>query len=296
MCSSSSSAPPPPPDAIAALTSPILAYIPFYSRSYHHSATRVFNTTRFAVETFNMNVTVFATAMVYWHEFAAKHGCRKMNEAVLAAACVFLALKVEHYRVRADQIVESLFEVDRNAKAEEFKAWRQMLLETELVLCDTLGFDFQRTHCLGQVLKWLEDYRGKAPSTQSEEEKCLVERLKRVANTIFTFSLITPIYTKATPPQVGATIVSTVALYSGSEDAYAHLWSTHPLPDPAERDGILGVLLDGFAFMHKQTGLIRLDELIATRKKRSRREGVMGSSVGSASYEASPFVRGGDNG
>lgn len=291
-------------DPVAALTSPVTAYITYYNRSYHHSATRAFNLTRFAVETFNMDVTVFATSMVYWHEFAARHGCRRINEAVLAAACVFLALKVEHYRVRADQIVESLLEIDRNAKADEFKAWRQMLLEVELVLSDTLRFDFQRTHCLGQMLKWIEDFKGVAADTRTEEENAMVDRLKRVANTMFTFSLITPVYTRATPQQVGATILSTIALYSGNEAAYAHLWVSQPLPEPAERDSILAVLLDGFAFMHKQTGLARLDELIATRKKRSRRESgsdgvrshvVPSSSVGSASYEASPYMRGGDS-
>lgn len=288
-------------EAMAAHNSPIQPYIVFYNRSYHRYASYAFTLTRHAVEVFNVDLAVFATAMVYWHEFAARHGCRKVDAAVLAAACVFLAVKVEHYRVRADQIVKSLFEIDPSTRPEEFRAWRQTLLEVELVLSDALNFDFQRTHCRDQLMGWVGSYGNMPAAQRTAVEADTVKKLEAVAHSMVIFSLITPVYTRASPQQVAATIMSTIALYSGNEEVYAHLQPAYSQVEAADRVGILGVILDGLALSSKETGLERLDEQIRLRRHRLRRgsgsEGLRStvmnsSSVGSGSHDASPLVRG----
>ncbi|CCW62745.1 unnamed protein product [Phytomonas sp. EM1] len=282
----------------------VMSYLPEYNRSYHHSVCKAYNIIRHVVDTLRMDDTVFATAMSYWHEFVLQHGRRKIHEAVLGTAAVFLAGKVEHYKLRVDQMLKVALEVDvdKNPKGEDVEAWRRMLLDVELVLLDSLNFDCQRSHPIKQLLVLLETPNNHPASRQTKNEADMVKQLQHVAHCLYMISLISPLCVKFSYQKIAAIILYMVVYFSGNENAYAHIWKQYPLPELEERDCIIGVIMDAFIFTRKKTGLPQLDDLIVARRKRVREEdslpmevvrssGFHSSSVGSESYEGSPFAR-----
>ncbi|CCW70579.1 unnamed protein product [Phytomonas sp. Hart1] len=278
--------------------------IPEYNRSYHHSVCKAYNIIHHVVNTLRMDVTVFATAMSYWHEFVLQHGRKKIHEVVLGTAAVFLAGKVEHYKLRVDQMLKIALEidVDKNPKGEDIEAWRRMLLNVELILLDFLNFDCQRSHPIKLLLTLLETPNNHPPSKQTKDEVDMVKQLQHVAHCLYMISLISPLCVRFSFQKIVTIILYMVVYFSGSENAYAHIWKQYPMPAMEERDYIIGVIMDTFIFTRKQTGLPQLDDLIVARRKRVREEeslpmetlrssGFHSSSVGSESYEGSPFVR-----
>lgn len=272
-------------------------YLSVYNRSYHHSACKAYNMVRHVVDTLRLDDTVFATAMGYWHSFASVHGYRQLNEVVLAAACVFLAGKVEHYKLRADQVLRVVFDLGDHTTKEEADDWRRALLETELILSDALDFDFQREQPIQQVLSCIEKPFGKL-STEPGEEKAIMLALQRAAHCIYILSLLTPLCMRATPRDIAATITYLTAHYSGQEKAYEYVWLEPPQLDSIERDGIASVLLDVFAYTRKESGLPPFDELVKARRKRLRKDSseetaslIQNSGLTCTSAEGSPVAR-----
>lgn len=227
--------------------------------------------TRYVVNTLKLDDTVFVSSMCYWHEFMVENSLRKINSVVLAAACVFLAAKVEHYKLSVDHIISLVFEVN-TSRSEEAGAWRRTVLEVELVLCDALNFDFQRTHPTHDMSEMISRPGCREPASQSSEDAQLVNQLQATAQRLYVLSLITPLFARTSATNILRTIVYMTMYYSGCSDLYNHVWIDYPLPPTDERDSIISVLIDAFAFMRKQTGVVALDELISHRRKHVRRE------------------------
>ncbi|EPY26577.1 cyclin 9 [Strigomonas culicis] len=256
----------------------------------------VYNLTQHVVAKLRLSDAVFTTAMCYWHEFVARHGLGEVHRIVLAAACIFLAGKVEHYRMRADAVLTYALDL----KKEDVETWHDNLLEVELVLCDALHFDFQRTHAIGNVLALLSKPYNKPLQKQSEEERAVGKAMGVAVQRMYLFSLITPLYTKASADAILRTIVYAAVSLSYHEKMYEHvIQREYPPPPEKERDGIFSVLVDAFAYMHKQSGVKAFDALIESRRKRSRSSNgsrvfsssVLSSALSGESAEPSPTIK-----
>lgn len=270
---------------------------PLFSRTYFHTVAKAYNMTRYVVDALRLDDTVFATAMCYWHQFALQHSYRRVHPVVLAAACVFLAGKVEHYKLRVDQIVALVFEVTPDKNEEEAAGWRRMVLEVELLLSDTLQFDFQRTHPIRAAVERLSTPYGKLAAEQTDEDRRLVAETVAMVNRFYVLSLITPLYATTSADAVVWTLVYMTVHYAGTAAAYEHVWQSHSLPPETVRNAIVGVVIDAFAYMRKRTGLSALDEMIDHRRKRLRRDAsgsvqssTLMSSAGSGSVERTPTL------
>ncbi|KAH9578887.1 Cyclin [Trypanosoma melophagium] len=244
-------------------------------KAYYRIAAKAYNMTRFVVESLKLDETVVATSMVYWHTFLSHHELKRFDEIVLSASCVFLASKVEHYKVRLNQVISLVFEVDE--KSEEAEGWRRMLLEMELLLCHTLGFNFQVIHPIKRIAELV-------PEGHTKVSEC--------AHRLFLLSFVTPLCTKASPDEVAEALVYIAADGAGLLETYNGGFACTSVE---RRDGIISVMIDALAVMRKTTGLTKIDNMITARRKRLReqdssRPSVAHSSGGTGSLDATPSV------
>ncbi|KEG11660.1 cyclin 9 [Trypanosoma grayi] len=242
-------------------------------RPYYRTAAKAYNMTRYVVESLKLDETVIATSMAYWHTFVMQHGLKKLDEVVLSASCVFLASKVEHYKIRLNQVVSLFFEVSE--RSDEAEGWRRMLLETELLVCHTLGFNFQVIHPMKRIVELV-------PDSQKSVLEC--------AHRLFLLSFMTPLCTKVSADEIAEALVYLAADGTGQLDAYAGKFLCS---STERRDGIITVMIGALAVMRKNTGLQKVDDMIAARRKRFRdpessHPSVAYSSGGTGSLDATP--------
>ncbi|KAH8603385.1 Cyclin N terminal domain [Trypanosoma vivax] len=245
-------------------------------RSYYRSAIRAYNMTRYVVESLSFDSTVIATSMVYWHTFVCKHGLRKIDEIVLSASCVFLASKVEHYKVRLNKVIALVFEI--NLRSEEVEGWRRMLLETELLLCHTLGFSFQVTHPMKRIAEMV-------PQNDQAVFEC--------AHRLFHLSFVTPLCTRVSTDEVAEALVYLAADGANRLDTLAGRFTC---TSPERRDGIICMMIDAMVVMKKTTGFPKIDDAISASRKRFRDKEPScplpsRSSAGIASSSETPCVQ-----
>lgn len=157
---------------------PCGSFLPQFNRFYFHYSRQAFNMAQFLVRELRFDDSVFHTALHYWHRFVAIHGLRALNEVLLIAASVFLAAKVAHYKFSAKQLVLLAFDITpgsnenghsasslssaipgtKKSMEEEVEPWRRAVLDTELLLCDTLQFQFH----IPNPIRQMEDVLGLA--------------------------------------------------------------------------------------------------------------------------------------
>ncbi|RNF10012.1 cyclin 9 [Trypanosoma conorhini] len=242
-------------------------------RAYYRTAAKAYNMTRYVVEILKLDETVLATAMAYWHTFVSRRELRRFDEIVLSASCVFLASKVEHYKVRLNRVISLVFEV--SGEGDEMEGWRRMLLEMELLLCHTLSFNFQVIHPMKRIMELVP-----------EKNKGVLE----CAHRLFLLSFITPLCVKVPADEVAEALVYLAADGSGQLEAYAGKFRFDSVE---RREGIINVMIDALAVMRKNTGLLKVDDMIVARRKRMReqessRPSVANSSGGAGSLDVTP--------
>lgn len=150
---------------------PSATLLPQFNRGYFHYSRQAFNMAQFLVSELQFDDSVFHTALHYWHRFVAVHGLHALSEVLLIASSVFLAAKVSHYKFSAKQLVILAFDINggntehgRKSSSlsssfvacqkdveEEVELWRRALLDTELLLCDTLQFQFHVPNPIRQM-------------------------------------------------------------------------------------------------------------------------------------------------
>ncbi|CAD2216369.1 Cyclin, N-terminal domain containing protein, putative [Angomonas deanei] len=240
---------------------------PVFNKYYCNVVSKVFNLSEFMCQNLKLTSAVQPTAMCYWHEFVAINGVRAVNSVVLICACVFLAGKVEHSKLKVDQIVETGLDVVRGD--EKFEVWRNLILDTELVLCNSLNFDFQRVHPLNDYLYMIAKPSEQPSHHLSAGEKTMVEKLQNSVKRIYVFSLLSPLYVNRPAARVLATIVHMVITLSDLDDQYEHVLNKLDLPSQEEREDIADTIVNTFVFIGKSTNVVGLDDLIRIRKHSS---------------------------
>lgn len=114
-------------------------------------ARHAYNMAGYLMQHLKMHSLVLPTAMVYYHTVATQigvSGVHEVNEVVLICACVLLASKVEHSRVRLTKLIVACFEIDlpevSGKAAEVYNQYKRMVLGAEMVVCSLLDFEFHR--------------------------------------------------------------------------------------------------------------------------------------------------------
>lgn len=233
--------------------------LPHFNRVYFHSSRQAFNMAQFLVAELHFDDSVFHTALHYWHRFVEVHGLRSMNDVLLVTASVFLAAKVAHYKFSARKLIILAFDlgsentgsrsgssaspnstsssIGKKETEEELDLWRQALLDTELILCDTLQFHFHIADPIRQmedILVLAAEKEGLssssciALSTNTVEvgqevgdiqEGCSTERisvpiLKARVRRLHIFLLISPLQTCVTAEERSLALLLIVIRYS----------------------------------------------------------------------------------
>ncbi|XQJ29609.1 cyclin 9, putative [Leishmania guyanensis] len=271
-------------------------YLPSFTSRYFRLSQSAFVISDYLVRKFHLTESVLLTSLCYWHEFVAVHGLRKANEIVLATTCVFLAAKVEHAHIRLARLVEAAFDLDANTTPPaELEQWCRAVLDVELVLCDTIRFDFVRIFPLADTLRSVQTLTetGQLPYAAQQEIGTAVRR-------VFLFSFVTPLCVKVSMQQLCTTILYMIVTAGHRElaPAFQSTWSASgaEFPDEAELEGITAVLMDVFAYLHKKFGVPALDDVNEARYKRRRSQhgndaGVISSVFSSASADFTPLMK-----
>lgn len=270
-------------------------YLPTFTGRYFRLSQAAFVISDYLVRKFRLAESVLLTSLCYWHEFVAAHGLRRVHEVLLATTCVFLAAKVEHAHIRLVHLVEKAFDLDTSAAAEA-EQWCRGVLDVELLLCDTIRFDFVRIFPLADTLRTVQALEGAdqpVPDTTRQEIGTAVRR-------VFLFSFVTPLCMKVSMRRLCTTILYMIVNAAHKElvPALQSTWGAPEaeLPEEAELEGITGALMDVFAYLHKKFGVAALDDVNEARYKRRRSQhgadtGVPSSVFSSASADFTPLVK-----
>ncbi|KAG5496137.1 hypothetical protein JKF63_02438 [Porcisia hertigi] len=271
-------------------------YLPSFTGRYFRLSQAAFVISDYLVRKFRLAESVLLTSLCYWHEFVAAHGLRKVNEIVLATTCVFLAAKVEHAHIRLARLVEAAFDLDSTTTAPgELEQWCRGVLDVELLLCDTIHFDFVRIFPLADTLRSVQTLAeaGKVQDATRQEIGTAVRR-------VFLFSFVAPLCTKVSLQRLCSAILYMIVTASNRElvPAFQFFWSAPEaeFPDEAEMEAITAVLMDVFAYLHKKFGVPALDDVNEARYKRRRSQhgndtGVASSVFSSASADFTPLMK-----
>ncbi|GET91409.1 cyclin 9, putative [Leishmania tarentolae] len=291
-----SSSPSSPVHSSSASTGFSAPYLPAFTRRYFRLSQSAFVISDYLVRKFRLTESVLLTSLCYWHEFVATHGLRKVNEIVLATTCVFLAAKVEHAHIRLARIVETAFDLEANNTAPaELEQWCRAVLDVELVLCDTIRFDFVRIFPLADTLRSVQTV-AETGQLQDPMRQEIVTAVRRV----FLFSFVTPLCTKVSMQRLCTVILYMIVTAARRElvPAFQSMWSAPDaeFPDESELEGITTVLMDVFAYLHKKFGMPALDDVNEARYKRRRSQngndgGVPSSVFSSASADFTPLIK-----
>lgn len=249
----------------------------------------------FLVRHFHLQETVLLTSLCYWHEFVAAQGQHKINEVVLAVTCVFLGAKVEHAHLRLTRLLETAFDLDTTSSGSEMEQWCRSVLDVELILCDTIRFDFVRIFPLADTLK---SWQQTAASLSVDSG--VVQQVSTAVRRVFLFSFVTPLCTKVSMQKLCTAILYMVA--SAAQRSLGSLlkpiWSNpqSEFPDESELEGITAALMDAFAYLRKKFGVAALDEMNEARYKRRRPlnsndMGIPSSAFSSASTDFTPLMK-----
>lgn len=97
------------------------------------------------------------TAIVYMHRFFMMHSFKRFDKFDIAAASLFLAAKVEETPRKLQHVIFVLFEIlhkkKLDDKSEEYKRRADILVEHELIMLQTFGFDISIDHPHTHVIR-----------------------------------------------------------------------------------------------------------------------------------------------
>ncbi|KPI88954.1 putative cyclin 9 [Leptomonas seymouri] len=270
-------------------------YLLSFTSRYVRFSQAAFVISDFLVRKLRLAESALLTSLCYWHEFVAVNGMRKVNEVVLATTCVFLAAKVEHAHFRLVKLVELAFDLDESTPQKEVEQWCRAVLDVELVLCDTINFDFVRIFPLADTLSSL-----KALANAGKLDEKVQQEISTAVRRAFLFSFVAPLCTKVSMQRLCTSILYLIVTMGHRElvPVVQPIWSVPEaqLPDETELEGITVVLMDVFAYLHKKFGVPALDEANVARYKRRRSQhgneaGVMSFVFSSASADFTPLMK-----
>ncbi|KAG5495376.1 hypothetical protein GH5_03036 [Leishmania sp. Ghana 2012 LV757] len=271
-------------------------YLPSFTGRYFRLSQSAFVISDYLVRKFRLTESVLLTSLCYWHEFVAAHGLRKVNEIVLATTCVFLAAKVEHAHIRLVRLVEAAFDLDAGTTpSAELEQWCRAVLDVELVLCDTIRFDFVRIFPLADTLR-----SAQTLAETGQLQDAAWQEIGTAVRRVFLFSFVTPLCIKVSMQRLCSAILYMIVTAARKElvPAFQSIWNAPEaeFPDEAELESITAVLMDVFAYLHKKFGVPALDDLNEARYKRRRSQhgndgGVTSSVFSSASADFTPLMK-----
>ncbi|KAK7199680.1 cyclin 9 [Novymonas esmeraldas] len=292
-----SSSPSSPVYSSAASTGFTAPYLPAFTSRYFRLSQSAFVISDYLVRKFRLAESVLLTSLCYWHEFVAAHGGRKVNEVVLATTCVFLAAKVEHAHIRLARLVEAAFDLDVSTTSPaELEQWCRSVLDVELVLCDTIHFDFVRIFPLADTLRSVQTL-----SDAGQVSDAVAREITTAVRRVFLFSFVAPLCTKVSMQRLCTSILCMIVTASRRElvPLLQPAWSVPEAeyPEEAELEGITAVLMDIFAYLHKRFGVPSLDDVNEARYRRRRSQqrgndaGIVSSVFSSASTDFTPLMK-----
>lgn len=233
--------------------------IPMLSAAYLRYAKNAFNMATFITTHFNLLWIAFTTAMTYFHLVASKVGITKVNEVVLVCGCLFVAVKVEHVRLKLDKLVAVAFAVDPATEKEAFESYKRMVVEAEMLICCELQFDFQKMTPLNRL-------SSVAPRTN---DGSIHDMVCAQANKLLSYTYLSPLCTELSADQIADGLVHLVAESKGVLESFAPKlkFDTDSVVATVEMH-----LVEVLAQTGKKCNIDRIDRMLDARRKRRRVE------------------------
>ncbi|MES1905787.1 MAG: hypothetical protein MHPSP_003069, partial [Paramarteilia canceri] len=152
-----------------------------------------------------INFDTCATAVLYFQRFYTVNSFEKYDRYLVAAACIFLAGKVEETPKKSRNIIEAFkSRVSSQVFANFGSNPKETLLATEKVLISTLNFDFYVEHPYQYLIKF-------AKQITNLDQK-LMQKLVKVSWTFINDSMTTTLCLEWEPD-----LIALSALYLGSK-------------------------------------------------------------------------------
>ncbi|KAJ3172350.1 hypothetical protein HK101_011154 [Irineochytrium annulatum] len=116
--------------------------------------------------TLRLNQVVMASACMFLHRFYMRNSLRKHKYYDVAAACIYLATKVEESARKLNKVVQVVAQkaakndnlrIDENTK--EYWRWREVILHYEGVILASLCYDIDVQHPYDWILSFTKQYK-----------------------------------------------------------------------------------------------------------------------------------------
>lgn len=213
-------------------------FLPMFDGKYFNKFRKSFNTAQYIGKHFHFDDSVFHSSLYYQHLFVATHGLDAISDVLLIAACVFLAAKVSHYKFRAQKFAMLAFdlpesspcssgETDMKGGDDLINEWVAALLDAELLLCDTLAFNFHVSNPMSSVESILMDAQEEEGDigsravrravtkndAEEEETEVFVARVITIVKRLLIFLLLSPLQNRLSSEEVNAALIYLVVRF-----------------------------------------------------------------------------------
>ncbi|CAH1241161.1 CCNT2 [Branchiostoma lanceolatum] len=167
-----------------------------------------------------VNQLCINTAIVYMHRFYMYHSFTKFHRNALAAACLFLAAKVEEQPRKLEHVIRVAHvclhrdSPNLDTKSETYLQQAQDLVINESILLQTLGFEVAIDHPHTHVVKTTQLIRGMAQRGQPTAKSCLTngDAPKDLAQTAY-FMATNSLHLTAFSLQYKPTVVACMCIH-----------------------------------------------------------------------------------
>ncbi|XP_078580545.1 uncharacterized protein LOC144864385 isoform X2 [Branchiostoma floridae x Branchiostoma japonicum] len=168
-----------------------------------------------------VNQLCINTAIVYMHRFYMYHSFTKFHRNALAAACLFLAAKVEEQPRKLEHVIRVAHvclhrdSPNLDTKSETYLQQAQDLVINESILLQTLGFEVAIDHPHTHVVKTTQLIRGfqnRAQRGQEMAKSCLTNAPKDLAQTAY-FMATNSLHLTAFSLQYKPTVVACMCIH-----------------------------------------------------------------------------------
>lgn len=241
-----------------------------FTRSYFAASRRAYTLAAFVVPQIKVGWIVFSTAMYYYHAFVERHDTTTYDPVLVITGAIFLASKVEHFRVKLANIVA--LALDAPEGSPEHEARKSQVVTMELMLVHTLDFNFLVLHPLATMHQI-------AP--QSTE-------VGKIINKLYSYMCVSPLQLRVKHTEIAQALVWIVAEGLGVLDRYRP-----QLVGLSEvlKDQIYDVVLEVLHMMGKKSTVSSIDAAVSAMA-RARRSHINGTPTPTPRADQTPFVTG----
>lgn len=230
-----------------------------FTRRYVTDSKKAYNLAAFLIPSIRAGWVVFSTAMYYYHAFVAKHGSVRYDPLLVITAATFLGCKAEHFRVKLSKLVA--LALDCPPEAREHETRKAQVVTMELMLVNTLGFDFVVIHPIHRMHEL-------APESTT---------VGKFVGKLYAYTCVSPLQLRVKNTDIAVALVWIVSeglgeFASGGFDKLCRDAISEDL-----KAQVYDVVLDVLYFMGKKVNIPAIDEAVVALKRSRGRGSLTGT-------------------